>query len=84
MDLTSIFHQMSMHPDHMLYTVIATEFGLFEYKRLPFGLKNASASFQRLMSTVLAGHTVREGQVLPDPKNLDSIKNTMPPRTKKQ
>ncbi|GBN97989.1 Retrovirus-related Pol polyprotein from transposon 17.6 [Araneus ventricosus] len=55
MDLTSGFHQMSMHSDHMHYTGIATEFGLFEYKRLPFGLKNASASFQRLMSIVLAG-----------------------------
>ncbi|GBN30274.1 Retrovirus-related Pol polyprotein from transposon 17.6 [Araneus ventricosus] len=141
MDLTSGFHQMSMHPDHMQYTGTATEFGLFEYKRLPFFLKNASASFQRLMSIVLAslsdlqiacyiddviiashnfqdhlqrlelvfqrltaanlkvkpskcsflqfeisflGHTVREGQVLPDPKNMDSIKNTMPPQTKKQ
>ncbi|GBM97994.1 Retrovirus-related Pol polyprotein from transposon 297 [Araneus ventricosus] len=55
MDLTSGFHQISMHSDHMHYTGIATEFGLFEYKRLPFGLKNASASFQRLMSIVLAG-----------------------------
>ncbi|GBM82689.1 Retrovirus-related Pol polyprotein from transposon 17.6 [Araneus ventricosus] len=55
MDLTSRFHQMSMHPDHMHYTGIAIEFGSFEYKRLPFGLKNASASFKRLMSIVLAG-----------------------------
>ncbi|GBM14503.1 Transposon Ty3-I Gag-Pol polyprotein [Araneus ventricosus] len=55
LDLTSGFHQMFMHPDHTKYTAIATEFGLFEYKRLPFGLRNASASFQRLMNLVLAG-----------------------------
>ncbi|GBN68910.1 Retrovirus-related Pol polyprotein from transposon 17.6 [Araneus ventricosus] len=55
LDLTSGFHQMVMHPDHTKYTAIATEFGLYEYKRLLFGLKNASASFQRLMNLVLAG-----------------------------
>ncbi|GBO00247.1 Retrovirus-related Pol polyprotein from transposon 17.6 [Araneus ventricosus] len=55
MDLTSGFHQMKMHPDHAFLTGIATEFGVFEFKRLPFGLRNASASFQRLMSIVLAG-----------------------------
>ncbi|GBM44173.1 Retrovirus-related Pol polyprotein from transposon 17.6 [Araneus ventricosus] len=55
LDLTSGFHQMVMHPDHTKYTEIASEFGLFEYKRLPFGLRNASASFQRLMNLVLAG-----------------------------
>ncbi|GBO34990.1 Retrovirus-related Pol polyprotein from transposon 17.6 [Araneus ventricosus] len=55
LDLTSSFHQMVMHPDHTKYTVIATKFGLFEYKRLPFGLRNAIAGFQRLMNLVLAG-----------------------------
>ncbi|GBN09347.1 Retrovirus-related Pol polyprotein from transposon 17.6, partial [Araneus ventricosus] len=83
MDLTSGFHQMSRHPDHMHYTGIATEFGLFEYKRLPFGLKKCECQFSAAYEHCF-GHTVREGQVLPDPKNLDSIKNTMPPRTKKQ
>ncbi|GBM68184.1 Retrovirus-related Pol polyprotein from transposon opus [Araneus ventricosus] len=40
LDLTSGIHQMVMHPDHTKYTAIATEFGSYEYKRLPFGLKN--------------------------------------------
>ncbi|GIX88679.1 retrovirus-related Pol polyprotein from transposon 17.6 [Caerostris darwini] len=55
MDLTSGFHQMKMHPSSAHLTGISTEFGLLEFKRMPFGLKNASASFQRLMSIVLAG-----------------------------
>ncbi|GBN34446.1 Retrovirus-related Pol polyprotein from transposon opus [Araneus ventricosus] len=46
MDLTSGFHQMKMHPDHAFLTGIATEFGVFEFKRLPFGLRKARASFQ--------------------------------------
>ncbi|GIY33750.1 hypothetical protein CDAR_382811 [Caerostris darwini] len=54
-DLTSGFHQMQMNPSHAHLTGITTEFGLLQYKRLPFGLKNAGASFQRLMNIVLAG-----------------------------
>ncbi|GBM97907.1 hypothetical protein AVEN_228340-1 [Araneus ventricosus] len=34
LDHTSGFHQMVMHSDHTKYSAIATEFGLYEYKRL--------------------------------------------------
>ncbi|GBO34419.1 Retrovirus-related Pol polyprotein from transposon 17.6 [Araneus ventricosus] len=141
MDLTSGFHQMLLHPNSTHLTGITTEFGLFEYKRLPFGLSNSSSSFQRLMSIVLnglsdlqigcyiddiiiasndfdqhsarlelvfqrlltanlkvkpskcaflqfeitfLGHTVKEGKVLPDSKNLKSIKDSLPPNSKKK
>ncbi|GBM01477.1 hypothetical protein AVEN_209293-1 [Araneus ventricosus] len=46
-------------------------------------VKPSKCSFLQFEISFL-GHTVREGQVLPDAKNLDSIKNTMPPQTKKQ
>ncbi|GBM38183.1 hypothetical protein AVEN_101497-1 [Araneus ventricosus] len=41
--------------DHTKYTAIATEFGLYEYKRLPFGLKKYKCKFSRLMNLGLAG-----------------------------
>ena len=51
-DLASGFHQIAMDPDHQHKTAFVTPFGLFEYTRMPFGLCNSPATFQRLMQNV--------------------------------
>ena len=42
-----------MAPQDIPKTAIITPFGLFEFLRMPFGLKNAAQAFQRMMDGIL-------------------------------
>lgn len=53
LDLAAGFHQIKMHPDSRKYTAFVTPFGQFQYKRMPFGLANAPAVFQRAINLLL-------------------------------
>ena len=44
-----------MAPDDIKKTAIITPFGMFEFLRLPFGLRNTGQTFQWLMDQVLGG-----------------------------
>lgn len=54
LDLASEFHQLKINPAESIQkTVFCTNNGHFEFKAMPFVLKNATAIFQRLTSYVL-------------------------------
>lgn len=44
-----------MKPEDAAKTAFSTPLGHFEFRRMPFGLRNSPATFHRLMNSVLAG-----------------------------
>ncbi|CAM4442667.1 unnamed protein product [Caretta caretta] len=55
MDLTKGYWQVPLDADARLKSAFITPLGLYEFLTLPFGLKGAPATFQRLVDQLLRG-----------------------------
>ena len=66
MDAFSGYNQIRMHEDDQEKTSFVTSQGLFCYRVMPFGLKNADATYQRLMNRMFAPQIGRNVQVYVD------------------
>ena len=64
LDLGSAFWQVPLRKQDRDKTGIACELGLFQRKRMPFGLCNATATFQRLMAHALIDVTKKYGNLV--------------------
>ncbi|CAL8991629.1 unnamed protein product [Prunus brigantina] len=54
MDAYSGYNQIFMHPTDREHTTFITDRGLYCYNVMPFGLKNAGATYQRLVNQIFA------------------------------
>jgi len=66
LDAFSGYNQIMMHPRDVCKTTFMTELSYYCYKVMPFGLKNAGATYQRLMDRVLASMLGRNVQTFVD------------------
>jgi hypothetical protein len=73
MDVFSGYNQIRMHPADQEKIAFITDQGLYCYKVMPFGLKNAGATFQRLMNKMFREHIGRNMEVYVDDILVKSI-----------
>ncbi|KAL5557494.1 hypothetical protein UlMin_039730 [Ulmus minor] len=73
MDAFSGYNQILMHPEDQEKTSFVTERGIFCYKVMPFGLKNAGATYQRLVNKMFSDYLGKTMEVYIDDMLVKSL-----------
>ncbi|XP_019053694.1 PREDICTED: uncharacterized protein LOC109114857 [Nelumbo nucifera] len=73
-DAFSGYNQIKMHPDDEENTSFITEHGTYCYRVMPFGLKNARATYQRLVDKVFKEQMGRNIKAYVDDMVVKSLK----------
>jgi Reverse transcriptase (RNA-dependent DNA polymerase) len=55
LDFNSGYWQIPVYPEDRYKTVFTSHYGRYQFRRLPFGLRNAPATFQRAIDVILSG-----------------------------
>ena len=55
LDMSEAYAQVELNEDSRKYTTNNTHRGLFQYRRIPYGIKSAPSIFQRSIESILAG-----------------------------
>ena len=79
MDAFSSYNHILMHPEDREKTELITDRGLYCYKVMPFGLKNAGATYQRLVNKLFQAQIGRNIKVYVDDmlvKSMESVSHT--------
>jgi Reverse transcriptase (RNA-dependent DNA polymerase) len=66
LDLSRGYWQIPMDPDSIPMTAFVTPHGLFQWKVIPFGLRNVPSTFERLVKRILRGGESFTGSYLDD------------------
>lgn len=74
LDAFSGYNQIPLYKPDQEHTTFITSRGLYCYTVMPFGLKNAGASFQLFMNTVLAPHLGTKVEVYIDDMVVKTVK----------
>ena len=65
-DAYSGFHQIPLNPNDQIKTTFITPYGAYCYRTMPFGLRNAGATYQRCMQKCLQDQLDKNVQVYVD------------------
>ncbi|KAF8114871.1 hypothetical protein N665_0032s0003 [Sinapis alba] len=77
LDGYSGFFQIPIHPDDQEKTTFTCPYGTFAYRRMPFGLCNAPATFQR--DGIVLGHKISEKSIEVDKDKIEVMTSLQPP-----